>query len=654
MDQPIQQQQTQQPHLQHSNSKEPKNTIHLIYHSYGGGGGGNVSASSSGTQLTGIPVTLGSASNEDAIGSSSTSSCVGAGQLNESELFDAKLAEVSEQITTRGHWESSALAGLVVESAVISSNHLAFLLDDGRVCRVGFRYNAAEPIGSQQPSQQQQPQQQQQQRSSKHSKIAHSSSLASAFGVQPGEQSTLMGSSYRSTSSARNLASYTASQLAAAAAAAVNSTNTSSSGSGVRSGEAAAAAAFIIPSQHDILNSGTTSLGFGRGRRGQLMRGRVNSLIVGSRMPPIIPVSAVPESLIESVQTVLQSKSRTVIVRELQRTNLDVNLAVNNLLQRDDEGDDPTDDEDPYMQGDDLISLLDINSHSGESVLIDSDGSNVFDEDAFRLTRRFGNAGGSSGNSATAANNAATTTTTTTSVRINPPPSGGSGSDTTATAASSGESNRAKSGSYRIRDHRWYDAYRDDIFSSQNLHSSHLHHNHHHYHSHAQPQPGSTQRTSVSINTDADNVLSKTSDKSDADKSGKNTSSQATGTTSKGSGSATSSFVFDENFQYWRYDGLGINETSTPVFVKIAGMYSELVALSKDGKLHQWKWKSNIPYVTTTSVMSDAGNLLLAIYHPKTVPLNLLNEKCVGISCSKMRASVWTDSGKVKIFKSLN
>ena len=36
-----------------------------------------------------------------------------------------------------------------------------------------------------------------------------------------------------------------------------------------------------------------------------------------------------------------------------------MNLAVNNLLQRDDEGDDPTDDEDPYMHGGkwhDLIS----------------------------------------------------------------------------------------------------------------------------------------------------------------------------------------------------------------------------------------------------------------------------------------------------------
>ena len=34
---------------------------------------------------------------------------------------------------------------------------------------------------------------------------------------------------------------------------------------------------------------------------------------------------------------VLQGKSRAVIVKELQRTGLDVNEAVNNLLSRDDE-----------------------------------------------------------------------------------------------------------------------------------------------------------------------------------------------------------------------------------------------------------------------------------------------------------------------------
>ena len=41
------------------------------------------------------------------------------------------------------------------------------------------------------------------------------------------------------------------------------------------------------------------------------------------------------------------------------------------------------------MHGDDLISLLDINSHHGESVLLEADGA-LFDEYSFRLSRRLG------------------------------------------------------------------------------------------------------------------------------------------------------------------------------------------------------------------------------------------------------------------------
>lgn len=50
---------------------------------------------------------------------------------------------------------------------------------------------------------------------------------------------------------------------------------------------------------------------------------------------------------------VLQGKSRSVIIRELQRTNLDVNLAVNNLLSRDDEDGDDGDDtaSESYLPG---------------------------------------------------------------------------------------------------------------------------------------------------------------------------------------------------------------------------------------------------------------------------------------------------------------
>lgn len=48
-------------------------------------------------------------------------------------------------------------------------------------------------------------------------------------------------------------------------------------------------------------------------------------------------------------QVVLQGKSRQAIIRELQKTSLDVNLAVNNLLSRDDDDPEEPDDE-SYMQ----------------------------------------------------------------------------------------------------------------------------------------------------------------------------------------------------------------------------------------------------------------------------------------------------------------
>ncbi|VDN98253.1 unnamed protein product [Rodentolepis nana] len=54
---------------------------------------------------------------------------------------------------------------------------------------------------------------------------------------------------------------------------------------------------------------------------------------------PPIAASEIPEEFIEQCQMVLQGKSRQAIVRELQRTNLDVNAAVNNLLSREDESD---------------------------------------------------------------------------------------------------------------------------------------------------------------------------------------------------------------------------------------------------------------------------------------------------------------------------
>lgn len=59
-----------------------------------------------------------------------------------------------------------------------------------------------------------------------------------------------------------------------------------------------------------------------------------------------------------------------------------MNLAVNNLLSRDDEGDDNDDDSQESYMPDDLMSLLDSGMHSDHpSVIIDADA--MYNEDVF-------------------------------------------------------------------------------------------------------------------------------------------------------------------------------------------------------------------------------------------------------------------------------
>ena len=121
------------------------------------------------------------------------------------------------------------------------------------------------------------------------------------------------------------------------------------------------------------------SSGSGRiGPPGVIMGGGGSS---GSRPIVSVPAPFVPDDLIAQAQGVLQGKSRSLIIRELQRTNLDVNLAVNNLLSRDDEeGDDVEDAADSYVP-EDLISLLDGGFSNEHSVIIDADS--MFNEDMF-------------------------------------------------------------------------------------------------------------------------------------------------------------------------------------------------------------------------------------------------------------------------------
>lgn len=124
-------------------------------------------------------------------------------------------------------------------------------------------------------------------------------------------------------------------------------------------------------------------------RRGRMLRqantrGRATSVIMGSRTGLIVSPQFVPEDLINQAQVVLQGKPRSAIVRELQRTNLDVNSAVNNLLSSDNEDPEDMDEGHDYLPNEDLMSLLDSNVSlpSGPtSVLIDAE--TVFPEDVF-------------------------------------------------------------------------------------------------------------------------------------------------------------------------------------------------------------------------------------------------------------------------------
>ena len=107
-------------------------------------------------------------------------------------------------------------------------------------------------------------------------------------------------------------------------------------------------------------------------------RGR--NLIAASRIRPGGPGRpvdeslAVPEDRIQQCQAVLAGKSRDIIKRELQRTNLDVNAAINNILSRDEGEDSPGTFPGPaglgtlistFSHSEDLFNLIDDPERSG-------------------------------------------------------------------------------------------------------------------------------------------------------------------------------------------------------------------------------------------------------------------------------------------------
>eukprot|EP00064_Thunnus_orientalis_P013766 superscaffoldBa00002294_g13806 len=238
----------------------------------------------------------------------------------EDQLND-RLREVSEKLNKysyNSHPHLSLLEQATLKQCVVGPNHAGFLLEDGRVCRISF---AVQPdrLELSKPD------------GSDGSKL--SSGSGTGRSSRPGRTSDppwfLSGSDTLGRLAGNTLGSR--------------------------------------------WSSGTRVIRTGRDR---------GSGLLGSQPQPVIPASVIPEELISQAQVVLQGKSRSVIIRELQRTNLDVNLAVNNLLSRDDEDGDDGDDtaSESYLPGEDLMSLLDADIHSAHpSVIIDADA--MFSED---------------------------------------------------------------------------------------------------------------------------------------------------------------------------------------------------------------------------------------------------------------------------------
>ncbi|XP_072935848.1 E3 ubiquitin-protein ligase hyd isoform X3 [Epargyreus clarus] len=290
---------------------------------------------------------------------------------------------------------------------------------------------------------------------------------------------------------------------------------------------------------------------------------RATGVIIGApgsgRVVSAVPAPFVPEDLVTQAQVVLQGKSRSLIIRELQRTNLDVNLAVNNLLSRDDEeGEEPEGGEggDGYVP-EDLISLLDGNFHATQQdhpVIIDADA--MFSEDIFGYAAiRSRSGGGGSGGGGRA---------------------GASRESSSSTQERSSEFSRWRDRQY-FGPRRWLEsALRDTSW-------------------------------------DKDGVENKKKD----------------------SAMTASPLWVSEELEYW---------DSNIRFTHIAATYSELIAISTQGHLHQWRWADSHPYQRNDTSGTSS-------YHPRSNWLGLSpGERIVNISAAGIRVSVLTDSGRIATF----
>jgi E3 ubiquitin-protein ligase EDD1 len=99
------------------------------------------------------------------------------------------------------------------------------------------------------------------------------------------------------------------------------------------------------------------------------------------------------------------------------------------------------------------------------------------------------------------------------------------------------------------------------------------------------------------------------------------------------SSSTQNPIVFGDQLQYWT----DVDNTHLH-FTHIACLHSELIAINTNGQLCQWNWQDDYPY-------QDLDNP--QIKHPKTLTLKLINEKLLNLSANLIRASVLTESNRL-------
>ncbi|KAG5682285.1 hypothetical protein PVAND_011645 [Polypedilum vanderplanki] len=433
----------------------------------------------------------------------------GGDQLND------RIREVAEKINKYGTQTFPALHSLKipVKQVVVGNSYLGVLLADGRAFRVAYSVIAERLDLSKQDS----------------------TNKNNGSGGSAGGNGTNNSGAGGSGSSSKN-AQASSRQLARSTRARIMRTN----GSSVR-GQTSRSTGVII--------GGTTS---------------------GRSLVHTVPATFVPEELISQAQVVLQGKSRNLIIRELQRTNLDVNLAVNNLLSRDDEeGEDTEEGSDNYVP-EDLISLLDSGIHPDPSLLLDNDA--MFSEDM----RTFRNLMLSSRDRMQSSSSQSANQSDSNNLRT-------SGSSTVSAVVTSGSGSTSGTGASlsfgRIRDRtyfgprRWFQSNREEV------------------------QWEKEQDSRSKMDTTA------------------------------------------SGFPLWISDDLEFwPDKDGTRFIHIASLYSEFIAVSTKGELHQWRWTDREPYRN-----SEFPN----VHHPKVQTLALTYEKIVHISATTIRCSVVTESGKI-------